>query len=79
MVRVAPMASGASSQCADTIRIAVGRGMSFAHAASWPGQIGSSASGGAPWLTYSAGMRMVLMEISCGSGRKGDAHSSPIT
>lgn len=41
---------GASSQWAETMRIALGRGRSADQAASSPGQIGSSARGGAPWL-----------------------------
>ena len=41
--------TGADSQWALTIRIAFGRGRSCAQAASWPDQIGSSSSGGAPW------------------------------
>lgn len=39
---------GASSQWAETMRIALGRGRVADQAASSPGQIGSSASGGAP-------------------------------
>src|SRR3989442_14653142 len=42
-------------------RIAFGRGSTAAHAASSPGQIGSSTSGGAPWPRYRVGMRSVLM------------------
>src|SRR5690242_11830823 len=43
------------------MRIAVGRGRSPAHAASWPDQIGSSRSGGAPWPMYRAGMRSLML------------------
>jgi hypothetical protein len=38
----------ASPQCADTIRIARGRGSARAHPFSWTTQSGSSTSGGAP-------------------------------
>ena len=41
--------SGADSQCADTIRTALGRGSAPAQASSWTTHSGSSTSGGAPW------------------------------
>src|SRR5579863_3364521 len=43
--------------------MASGRGSAAAQADSSPGQIGSSASGGAPWLRYTAGIRLLLMAI----------------
>ena len=62
----APLAdrlTGADSQCALTMRIAFGRGRSAAQAASWPDQIGSSRSGGAPWPMYRAGMRACMTSL----------------
>src|SRR6185369_3776045 len=50
------MVSGADSQCAETIRIAVGRGRSADHAASWLVQSLSSTRGGAPCPMYRAGI-----------------------
>jgi hypothetical protein len=55
---------GAFSQWAEMTRIDSGRGRALAQADSSPGQIGSSASGGAPWLRYTAGIRLLLM-ASC--------------
>jgi hypothetical protein len=57
--------SGAASQCADTIRIAVGRARPADTAASSAVHSRSSASGGAPWLRYSTGlfMRVHLSEV----------------
>ena len=46
---VAPSVIGASTQCADSIRIAVGRGIARAHRFNSPTQPASSRSGGAPW------------------------------
>jgi len=63
-VRVALTEVGAFSQCAEMTRIDSGRGSAFAQVASSPGQIGSSASGGAPWLRYTAGIGLLLM-ASC--------------
>src|SRR5919201_672208 len=57
------MASGTSSQWADTIRIDLGRGMCSAQVASCFGQIGSSARGGAPWLRYRVGMRAAVIAV----------------
>ena len=45
---VAAMLSGARSQWAEIMRIAAGRLNDPAQDASWPGQWGSSRSGGAP-------------------------------
>ena len=47
---VAPMLIGASSQCAETTRMAEGFGKDADHPASSAVQRASSASGGAPWL-----------------------------
>jgi hypothetical protein len=56
-VRVAPSVTGASSQWAEIISTAAGRGMAAAQAASSPIQPASSSSGGAPWARKIDGMR----------------------
>ena len=50
------MATGASSQCAETITIARGFGMDCAQSKRSASHCGSSRVGGAPWLTNSDGM-----------------------
>ncbi|GAA0568607.1 hypothetical protein GCM10009546_34160 [Actinomadura livida] len=53
------MLSGASSQWADTIKIAFGFGIPADQRASSSVHTGSSASGGAPWLRYKTGIRVM--------------------
>ncbi len=60
-MRVALTETGAFSHCADMTRIDSGRGRAADQADSSPGQIGSSASGGAPWLRYMAGIGLLLI------------------
>ena len=60
-VSVAPTVNGADSQCAETTRIDSGRGSPALQAASSPVHVSSSASGGAPWERYRAGIRVVVM------------------
>src|SRR3954464_16048737 len=55
------MVSGASSQWADTTRIDFGRGSAADQAASWPGQVASSVSVGAPWPRYRVGIRSAMV------------------
>src|SRR5664279_6590797 len=52
-------ASGACSQWAEIIRMLSGLGRSADHVASSLVQVRSSASGGAPWLRYRTGIRLV--------------------
>ena len=55
---VAPTVRGASSQCAEITRIAVGfAGRSADQPASSRVHTSSSANGGAPWLRYITGIR----------------------
>jgi hypothetical protein len=50
------MVSGAASQCADTTRIAAGRGSSADQLTNSDTHLSSSTSGGAPWDRKSAGI-----------------------
>ena len=60
---VAPIAIGCASQCAESERIAFGRGIAFDQAASSAFQGSSSRSGGAPCAMNTTGMVPVALAV----------------
>src|ERR1035438_2935140 len=74
-------ASGACSQWAEIIRMLSGLGRSVDQVASSLVQVRSSASGGAPWLRYRTGIRLVAaaesaVVVMAQSSRKQVQHST---